>query len=174
VSVVRLKWMAVTALLGLAGCATLNEDSCRQGEWSKIGFRDGSNGRSPEFLAQHAKACSRYGVTVNQSKWEAGRQEGLKTYCTSFNAYREGERGRRLKSVCPIEVQSALERSNERGLNWYRIGQDIADAEREIRYINRQLAGLPADDPRRASLISERSFLRLEILNLRARRFRYR
>ena len=57
---------------------------------------------------------------------------------------------------------------------WYRIGQDIADAERDIRHINHLLAELPADDPRRSSLYSERSFLRLQILNLRARRMRYR
>ncbi|MGI9389848.1 MAG: DUF2799 domain-containing protein [Boseongicola sp.] len=173
-SVARLKWMAVAAFLGLAGCATLNEDACREGDWSKIGFRDGSNGRSPDFLDQHVKACSSYGVSVNQSKWEAGRQEGLKTYCTSFNAYREGSYGRRLKSVCPLEVQDLLERSNDRGMQWYYITREIADLEREIRYINSGIASLPADSPRRASLMSERNHLRLRILHLRNRRHIYR
>ena len=173
-SVVRMKWIAVTAFLGLASCATLSEDACREGDWSKIGFRDGSNGRGPEFLEQHAKACARFEIAVNQSEWEAGRRLGLPHYCTRSNVYREGTRGRWLRPVCPAEQQAALEAANDRGLMWYRIGQDIADAERDIRHINRLLAELAADDPRRASLISERSFLRLEILHLRARRMRYR
>lgn len=171
---VRVGLLSVAALVGIAACATLSEDACRQGEWFEVGFRDGSNGRSPDFMEQHAKACSRYGVSVNQSIWEAGRQEGLKTYCTSFNAYREGEYGRRLKPVCPVEVQDLLEASNERGLQRYYINREIADLEREIRYINREIASLPADNPRRASLMSERGHLRLRILHLRNRRHLYR
>ena len=165
--------MAAGALLGLAACATLSEDACRQGDWSGIGFRDGSNGRAPDFIEQHAKACSKFGVAINQSKWEAGRQQGLKTYCTRSNAYREGTHGRRLRSVCPADLQGSLEVANERGLIWHDIGRDIADAEREIRDINSLLASLPADDPARAGLISQRSFLRLRILQLRTRRIRY-
>ena len=173
-NVVRVTIIAVAALVGLTACATLSENACRQGDWSAIGFRDGANGRSRDFIDQHAKACAEYGIAVNQSKWEAGRQQGLKTYCTRSNAYREGARGRRLRSVCPAELQDKLEISNERGLIWHDIGRDIADAERDIRDINSQLARLPADDPSRAALISERAHLRLRILNLRARRIHYR
>ncbi len=173
-SLMRATITVTAAVVALAACATLSEDACRGGNWSDIGLRDGSNGRSPDFIDQHTKACSRYGIAVDQSKWEAGRQQGLKTYCTARNVYREGANGRRLRSVCPIELQDALELANERGLRWHSIGQDIADAEREIRSINRQLASLAADDPARAGLTSQRSFLRLEILHLRARRARYR
>jgi hypothetical protein len=172
--IVRVKYLAVAALLGLASCATLSEDACREGDWSQIGFRDGTNGRGADFIDQHTKACSRFAVTVNQSKWEAGRQEGLKRYCTTSNVYREGTNGRRLKSVCPIELQDRLELANDRGLIWRNIGQDISSAEREIRSINRLLATLPADNPSRGSLLSQRARLRLEILHLRARRIRYR
>ncbi|MEK6216095.1 MAG: DUF2799 domain-containing protein [Boseongicola sp.] len=166
--------MAVAALLGLAACATLSEDACREGDWSQVGFRDGTNGRSADFIDQHAKACSRYEIAVNQLKWEAGRQEGLKRYCTTSNVYREGANGRRLKSVCPIELQDRLEVANDRGLIWHDIGQDISSVEREIRSINRLLSTLAADDPSRGSLLSQRARLRLEILHLRTRRIRYR
>ena len=172
-NVVQLRYLAVAALLGLASCATLSEDACREGDWSQIGFRDGTNGRSADFIVQHAKACSRYEIAVNQSKWEAGRQQGLKTYCTRSNAYREGRHGRRLRSVCPADLQGSLEVANERGLIWHDIGRDIASAEREIRSINRQLSTLPADDPSRSALISQRAHLRFEIMHLRARRIHY-
>ncbi len=173
-TILRIRYLAAAALLGLAACATLSEDACREGDWSRIGFRDGTNGRGADFIAQHTKACSRYEIAVNQSKWEAGRQEGLKRYCTTSNVYREGTHGRRLKSVCPIETLDRLEAANDRGLIWHDIGQDISSAEREIRSINRLLATLPADDPSRGSLLSQRARLRLEILQLRARRIRYR
>ena len=172
-TLVRVTLFAAAALLGLAACATLSEDACRQENWSGIGVRDGKNGRAPGFIEQHAKACSGYGVAVNQPVWEAGRQQGLKAYCTTSNAYREGTKGRRLRSVCSTEFERELEVANERGLLWHDIGRDIADAEREIRQINSLLAKLPADDPSRAGLVSERSHLRLHILHLRARRIRY-
>ena len=172
-NIVRVTAITAAAVVGLAACATLSEEDCRGGNWSEIGFRDGSNGRSPDFLDQHAKACSKFGVGFDQSAWEAGRQEGLKSYCTARNAYREGSQGRRLRSVCPAELQNVLVAENERGRIWYDIGRDIADAERDIRSINNQLATLAADDPARAGLMSRRSFLRLDILHLRARRARY-
>ncbi len=170
----RVHTVVGAALLALAACATLSEDDCREGNWTDIGVRDGANGRSPEFLDQHREACAKFGIAVNPSEWEAGRQQGLKSYCTRSNVYREGAKGRRLRPVCPAEAQDALELANDRGLTWYRIGQDIADLERDIRDINRELSSLPADSPARASLISQRSFLRLRILNLRARRALFR
>lgn len=166
--------LALAPLLILFGCATLSEDECRGADWYEIGRSDGADGRRANFLQQHAKACRDYGIRPDVVAWRKGRADGLPLYCTPSRAYREGTRGKHLSPVCPAEGLERLERANARGLRYYRVGQEISQIEREIRDINAQLASLPADDPSRASLASERSFLRLDLLSLRAERARYR
>ena len=166
--------LLLTALLGLAACATLSESECRDGNWYQIGRDDGAAGRPLDFIRQHAKACNEFGVAPKAKPWREGRLEGLKQYCTRPNAYDVGTRGRRLSPVCPAEDIESLQAANARGLRWYQIGQEIAEVERDIRAINAEIADLAADDPGRAALFSERSFLRLDVLRLRSRRMRYR
>lgn len=158
----------------LAACATLSEDQCRGGDWRAIGQVDGADGRTSDHIVRHARACNKIGIAPVRADWEKGRQEGLPLYCRPRRAYDEGTRGRTLSPVCPLEDLARLERSNKRGLNWHRIGQDISEAQNEIGRINSYISGLAADDPSRASLISERASLRLEILTLRAERNHYR
>lgn len=165
--------MMFLALCTLAACATLDENECRAGNWYEVGKRDGAKGRSADFIFQHAKACNKFGVAPEAAPWRAGRLEGLKLYCRPSAAYRLGTRGLRLAPVCDRDTE-VLEDANWRGLRWHEIGREISSVEAEISSINAQLASLPADDPSRTSLISQRSFLRLEILTLRAERGRYR
>lgn len=166
--------LLLLTLLALAACATLSEDQCRAGDWRAIGQNDGSNGRDADFILQHAKACNKIGVLPVRAEWEDGRQEGLKLYCRPRRAYDEGAKGRTLKPVCPFANLARLERANARGLDWYRIGRDISEAQNEIDRINTQLSQLAADDPTRSALIADRSSLRLEIITLRTRRGFYR
>lgn len=166
--------LLLLAPLALAACATLSEDQCRAGDWQAIGQNDGSNGRKPEFILQHAKACNKIGIAPVRADWEKGRQDGLKLYCRPRRAYKEGTRGKHLSPVCPSQDLARLERANERGLTYHRLGRDITEAQNEIRRINAALSTLAADDPSRSALISERSILRLEILTLRAQRGQFR
>lgn len=161
-------------LFFLAACATLDEESCRDGDWTSIGYRDGKAGRAPDFIQQHAKACAEYGVRPDPTLWERGRQAGLREYCTPDNAYRTGARGLRLRDVCQGPDVERLERLNRRGLEWYRIGRDIDEALREISRIEAELADLPADAPERGALLAERSSLRFEVMRLRTSRTLYR
>lgn len=161
-------------LIPLAGCATLSEDQCRAADWQAIGRQDGSNGRTPDYIEKHARACNQYGVAPVRSEWEKGRQQDLPLYCRPARAWEEGADGRRLSPVCPAKDLPQLERANFRGLTYHRIGQDISEAEREIGRINAALSGLPADAPDRAALISERASLRLDIAMSRAERALYR
>lgn len=162
------------ALLILASCATLTESECQTDNWFEIGKSDGERGRSLDFIFEHAKACNEFGVAPKAEPWRAGRIEGLKTYCTPRNAYDVGQRGQKLSPVCTGDNLQRLEAANTRGIRWHRISREIRDVERDIREINAVLSDLPSDDPARASLVAERSFLRLDILTLRARQDRYR
>lgn len=169
-----MRYLLLTApLLLLAACATLSENECRAGNWYAIGQKDGANGRTEDFIFQHAKACNEYGIRPNKTEWLRGREAGLPLYCTPGNAFREGRRGQHLSPVCPAEQSAALIRANERGLRVNRIEQDIREVENRIRSINAEIASLPPGDPERSSLASERSFLRLDLLHLRTERARY-
>ena len=159
--------------MALASCASLSEDTCKAGDWEAIGFADGAVGQGPDQIFRHARACNDYGIVPNQTRWEAGRKEGLKLYCTPRVAYEEGADGDRLRPVCPFDERPALLAQNERGLQWYRIGRDIEDIERRISQIGRSLTTLDDADPARAQLTSERLLLRLEISQLRARQRRF-
>ena len=161
-------------LLTLAACASLSEDECKAGDWYAVGYEDGTNGREPDFLLNHAKACNQFGVAPVRARWEEGRQDGLPVYCRPARAWKEGAEGRRLRPVCPVEKLPALQRAHDRGERYRWINDEIDDAAREISQINRELASLPADSPSRARLISHRSRLRLQILQLRSRRALYR
>ena len=170
--VMRLLFLSAPLLL-LAACATLSENECRAGNWHAIGIEDGANGRSEDFILQHAKACNEYGIRPNKTEWLKGRAEGLPLYCTPSNAFREGRRGQHLSPVCPEVSQASLLRANERGLHVNRIEQEIREIENRIRSINAEIASLPSGSPDRGSLASERSFLRLDLLGLRSERARY-
>lgn len=164
----------LAALALLSACATLSEDECRSGNWRDIGVADGADGREPDHLARHAKACADYGIAPDAAAWEEGRKAGLPLYCRPERAWREGADGRRLTSVCAGPGLRELERANQRGLTYHRIGQDIGEAERQISRIN-SLFGNPALAPEdRSALLAERASLRLEIASLRAERLIYR
>ena len=165
--------LMLLALLALPACATLSETECQTGDWFGIGKSDGAAGRGPDHIFKHAEACNEFGIAPKAGPWREGRAEGLKLYCTPENAYRIGSRGQRLADVCERDLQS-LRAANAKGRKWYDIGREIDRAERDIRDITARLAELPPDDPTRSSLASERSFLRLDILTLRAERSRYR
>ena len=169
-----MRYAAFLLFLALAACATLSEDQCRNADWQEIGRQDGTNGRTPDFIEQHAKACNHYGIAPVRAEWEKGRQQGLPLYCRPARAWEDGADGRRLSPVCPKDQLAELERANFRGLSYHRIGQDIAEAEREISRINAEIASLAPGDPTVPALISERASLRLEIVMLRAERSLYR
>ncbi|MEM9969943.1 MAG: DUF2799 domain-containing protein [Pseudomonadota bacterium] len=157
------------ALAALASCASISEDASRAGDWESVGFRDGAAGRSPDYFLNHAEACNAFGIAPVKSVWTGGYSSGLERYCTPETAFDEGQSGDRLNNVCPAENLAELRRANERGLDWHRLGQDIAENERRIRSINALLFKLPDVDGRRVHLVSERSLLRLENLRLRSR-----
>ena len=164
----------VLLLAPLAGCATLSEGECRTGDWRGVGYVDGTNGRTPSYLAKHAKACAEYGIAPDRSAWEAGRQAGLPLYCTPANAWEEGADGKRLSPVCPPELTDSLLGANKRGLIYHRILTDIRETERSIDRLEDRLVDTNSEAALHAALLSERAFLRLELLSLRTELLTYR
>lgn len=132
----------------LASCATLSDEECLTADWYGIGYADGVKGRLPDYVLNHAEACSEVGISPDIAAWRAGRDAGLGEYCTPQNAYRIGRRGRSLALVCPARGLALLEDANRTGLAWYRIEQDIGALQRDIRAVENDIRaiGNPQDD----------------------------
>lgn len=119
----------------LSNCATLNEDECRTGDWYGLGLKNGRDGRN--LLSNHIKACTEYGITPHSSHYNKGMAEGIKTYCTPENGYREGSSGDTYSNVCPAHMEGAF-------LKKYRIGKKIYENERELKSLSEEITQLEA------------------------------
>lgn len=94
----QIKWVFPLMLLALsAGCASLGEKECRSVDWRKQGRADGANGYASTRLGE---ACGRYGIPPDADAYRAGREEGLREYCTTENALQQGMKGAPYRQVC--------------------------------------------------------------------------
>lgn len=166
-------------MLSLASCASLSEEECLIGNWQEIGFEDGANGRAPEFIARHRKACAEVGIAPNLSLWLEGREKGLRAYCRPQNAYAIGRRGGRIAPYCTSVEAISMRPAYDHGRIYYEIGQDISELHREESRIESDLSGLDVDElgkterHLRSSLLLSLSRISLDIQQLRLRRLRY-
>ncbi len=127
-----MKFLAISPIVLLMSCASLNEEACRTGDWESIGYNDGVRGRAETYIAEHREACGEYGIAPNTAVWLRGRIEGLKQYCTADNAYSVGRRGNELNNVCsPTQVRE-LRLANFFGLRYYEINREIDALENEV------------------------------------------
>ncbi len=119
------------ALLG--SCATMSEDQCLAGDWGGKGYQDGLNGRAPERLDDHAKACAKFGVTPNPTAYYLARDQGLRTYCRWENGFRVGRAGSTYNGVCTPAEESDFLPAYEDGVRVYQAERVLSDAESNVR-----------------------------------------
>ena len=93
--------------------------------WHSVGLQDGTTGQPLERFLQYGEDCTEAGVTPDKTAYVAGRNKGLKSYCTVRSGYSVGSSGgwRRYHYVCPDHLEPAF-------LLGFRIGQQ-ADAIRD-------------------------------------------
>lgn len=160
--------LIISLLLSLSACATIGKEECLNGNWEEIGFRDGTNGRTSDYLQKHAKACSKTGVSPVQSLWEKGRQRGLPAYCVPAEAFSEGKKGNKLRPVCPAPQMSALQAANKNGLEFHELTDDIEQVQYRIDEIDRRVVAEDSSEAR-AFLLQESRTLsqRIRLLELK-------
>lgn len=160
-------------LTALGACASLSEAECRAADWRAIGLDDGAEGRGEARLEAHRRACDGAGVSPDAAAWRAGREAGLRLYCTPARAYSEARAGRDLAEGCTAEELALLAPAFERGESYWRIELEIDRLRGDIREIDRALAAAPRDAPGRGGLYARRSMLlsRLHLAELRQRRY---
>jgi hypothetical protein len=119
----------VLPLLGLGGCATLNENECRTMDWQTIGYEDGGRGHGAERIGQHRKACAKYGIAT---AYQRGRESGLREYCRPANGFRAGAAGRNYGGVCPADLEEDFLDAYESGHHLYELRARVSEIESHI------------------------------------------
>lgn len=148
--------MVALALFGallLASCATLTKEQCQAGDWRAIGFNDGSRGRPVGYVSNHVDACAEYGISLDNALYQAGRSDGLRSYCRLSTAETTGRRGERYYGVCEGPVGAAFARVHRAGEAVYEAKSELSSLDSEIDGLMRQLRreGISEDEMRALS-----------------------
>lgn len=116
---------SLSIFLVISGCASLDKDECQTVNWNELGRSDGAKGYSSTRLGDHAKACREYGIEPDAASYQLGREDGLRVYCTTDNAFQAGKANISFNNVCPAPIAAKLQAS-------YRDGQIIHEIEAEM------------------------------------------
>lgn len=153
----------------LTGCATLDEGECRTVDWQTLGDSDGVRGYPQSRIGDHAKACSKHDIAVDQTAYFAGWAVGIQRFCTPQSGYNHGIDGKRYANSCPSNLAGAFESAYRPAKRAHDAEDDVRDLERSIDDLVTDLVVLnSSDDPKqreRAAAVSkqlsrERSELR--------------
>lgn len=121
--------VAAIGVVLLVSCTTMTREQCLAGAWGEKGYQDGLSGYRPSRLDDHAQACAKYGATPNPSAYLSAREDGLRTYCTWENGFREGRQGASYGGVCsPAEERDFLP-AYEDGRRIHGVEQAVSSAE---------------------------------------------
>lgn len=123
-------WLPLFAIV--AGCATLNENECRTVDWRELGREDGAKGYESSRLGDHMEACGKFGIAPDGDSYRAGREEGLRQYCTLDNALQLGMNGSGYHQVCPGDIGAAFAVTYNRGAALHTIQSDIQDLQSRL------------------------------------------
>ena len=67
--------MRLVLLLLLAGCASMDAESCRNADWYRVAFRDAMYGLQAQDFTYESQ-CAPYGVTPDSARYAQGWREG--------------------------------------------------------------------------------------------------
>ena len=111
--------LLLIATLGVAACTTLTVEersaACRATDWASYGYNDGILGVPLGERAKKFSDCADIGYPADVATYQAGRTEGLATYCTLENGYEIGYEGRRYRKVCPPELEPGFLQGFDQG-----------------------------------------------------------
>ncbi len=129
------KWInciAVLAVAGLSGCATMSADECLTVDWSAIGYEDGSRGYTTDRFGNHRKACAKHGVTANLAEYKRGHAQGVEVFCQPSRGFDYGASGANYNGVCPALLEDAF-------LDAYRVGHKLYTLRANVNAANSQI-----------------------------------
>lgn len=154
--------LCLGALVALSGCASMSREECVNNDMYSKGVADGEAGYAASRLSSHQEACGKFGIKLDGPTYLAGRQEGLKTYCTPANAEAVGRAGKTYYGVCPADKEAAFNAAYKRG----RMQYDIDQLQVRLARIREELSNdkLTAADRRRLTLELDQAHTELALL----------
>jgi len=126
-------FMLFAGLMLLSGCATLDKDECLNADWRSIGYEDGARGYAASRIGSHRKACAKHGVAPDFERYEQGRLEGLREYCTPRTGYQLGAGGKPYPYVCPKDLEPAFSEAYQRGKQVHAVQTAVREKERQLK-----------------------------------------
>lgn len=137
--------VVVVAALVLSGCATMTQDECFSGDWSMVGYQDGTNGYPPSRLSDHAQACAAHGVRPDANAYYAARERGLVEYCTPYRGFEAGRLDRKYHGVCPPGLARGFLTGYDDGLRVHAATEHLEDVKTDLRRLDRRVQDIEDD-----------------------------
>lgn len=157
-----------------AGCATMTEGECLDGNWRRIGYEDGAMGYPLSRIGEHERACAAHGVGVDARAYMDAREQGLETYCTPYRGFSVGSEGRNYAGVCPAALEDGFLAGYADGRYVHDARQAADRARSDVATIENRMRGLRKDIDRTRDRIGrtdlaerDRDALRKELGRLR-------
>jgi hypothetical protein len=110
----------------------MDQKQCQNASWYAVGLEDGARGRPLERLGEHRRACAQHAVAPDAERYVAGRNEGLKSFCTAERGFSHGRAGQALQPVCPPESAARFAAAYAQGRELYDLHRRLADVQRDI------------------------------------------
>ena len=165
--------VAMLAIAGLSGCATMSADECLTSDWRAIGFEDGARGYTADRIGKHRKACAKHGVSPDFTAYSAGRDKGLGEYCQPSRGFSVGSNGGNYNGVCSAHYESDFLDAFNAGRHLYTLRSNVYGAEEAITSREYEIEDLEREiDSKEVALISDettasdRVVLLVELKNL--------
>lgn len=167
-----LLFCAILALLAMQGCASMSPEACVASDWYQVGVADGEKGRVRERIARYQEDCGKAGIVPDVPRYMAGRDEGLRTYCTLPNAIEVGKRGGSYNGVCPPDLQDDFVAGFRAGLAIDQAEDSMLSVRTSIREAESSLSKSGATEEQKSRLRSEIFRLERELIRLEGERDR--
>jgi hypothetical protein len=128
-----MKALFALACLLVAGCASMDRNQCVNANWYAIGLEDGARGQPLERLGAHRRACAEHAIAPDGERYAAGRNEGLRTFCTYERGFSQGRGGHANAGVCPAGLAAGFQ-------SGYQLGRELYDLSRQLNDVQKQIA----------------------------------
>lgn len=129
------KWVNIliaSLVIGLSGCASMNEDECMSSDWFSVGHEDGSRGYTSDQFGGYRKACAKHGVSPDFSAYQSGREQGLLEFCQPGRGFNYGVNGGQYRGVCSVETEAGFLDAYRAGYQLYTLRSYVNRANSEI------------------------------------------
>lgn len=82
----------------------MSKNECLAANWQAIGFEDGAAGRSTASIGERRQACGKHGISIDLAAYDAGYNDGIRTFCSYGRGHESAIGGYSPLNVCPTNT----------------------------------------------------------------------